>query len=42
MPVIRIDFDNNKVSNEEIKALSEATQKIVSEVTEIEEVFKKI
>jgi hypothetical protein len=38
MPIIRIDFDNDLVSREEILALSEATQKIVSEVTEIEDV----
>lgn len=39
MPTIRIDFDNEKVSEQEIKALSVATQKIVSEVTAIEDVF---
>ena len=39
MPVIRIDFDNEAVYEAEIQALSEATQKIVSEVTGIEDVF---
>ncbi|MEK9151357.1 MAG: hypothetical protein AAB547_01875 [Patescibacteria group bacterium] len=39
MPVIRIDFDNEKVEEEDIIALSEAAQKIVSEVTAIEDVF---
>ena len=39
MPVIRIDFDDKKLKNEEVLALSNALQKIVSEVTEIEDVF---
>lgn len=39
MPTIRIDFDNEKVSEQEIRVLSEATQKIVSEITAIEDVF---
>lgn len=39
MPVIRIDFDDNKVSDQEIRALSVAAQKIVSEITEIQDVF---
>lgn len=39
MPVIRIDFDDEKVKKEEILALTEAIQKIVSEVTSIADVF---
>lgn len=39
MPTIRIDYDNEKVSEQEIKNLSEAAQKIVSEITKIEDVF---
>ena len=39
MPLIKIEFDNQKVKNEEIQALSEAVKKIVSEVTAIEDVF---
>lgn len=39
MPVIRIDFDNGKVSEKEITTLSNAIQKIVSETTKIEDVF---
>ena len=39
MPVIRIDYDDAKVTKDEVKNLSEATQKIVSEVTGIEDVF---
>lgn len=39
MPIIRIDFDNEKVSEKEIKSLSEGIQKIVSETIEINDVF---
>lgn len=39
MPMIRIEFDDLKVENEKVQALSEAVQKIVSEVTKIEDVF---
>ena len=39
MPVIRIDYDNEKVNDEDVLALSNATQKIVSETTKIEDVF---
>ncbi len=39
MPVIRIDFDNEQISDAEVKALSEAVQKIVADVTEIDDVF---
>ena len=39
MPVIRIDFDSDAVSDEEVLALSQAVRDIVSEVTEIEDVF---
>ena len=34
-----MDFDNTKVTDQEIQKLSEAIQKIVSEVTNIEDVF---
>ena len=39
MPVIRIDYDNQKVKDEDVKALSEATREIVIEVTGIGDVF---
>jgi hypothetical protein len=39
MPIIRIDFDDQKVKKEDIVLLSEAAQKIVSEITSIEDVF---
>jgi hypothetical protein len=39
MPIIRIDFDNEKVSNTEIVSLSKSIQKIVSTATNIEDVF---
>ena len=39
MPTIRIDFDNEKLSNDEILELSNATQKIVSEITGIADTF---
>jgi hypothetical protein len=39
MPIIRIDFDNKKVSEKEMTALSSAAQEIVSRITGIEDVF---
>ena len=39
MPIIRLDYDGDKVSQSEATALSEAAQKIVSEVTGIKDVF---
>jgi Cu/Ag efflux pump CusA len=39
MPLIKLEYDNSKVSKEEAQILSEAIQRIVSEVTEIEDVF---
>ncbi len=39
MPVIRIDYDNEKINDEDVLALSNAIQKIVSETTKIEDVF---
>lgn len=39
MPLINIEFDNTKVGDSDVKILSEAIQKIVSEVTGIEDVF---
>ncbi len=39
MPVIRIDYDDEKLGKGEIFNLSEAVQKIVSETTSIEDVF---
>ncbi len=39
MPTIRIDYDDKKVTDEQILELSSALQKIVHEVTGIEDVF---
>ena len=39
MPTIRIDFDGDKVKSNDILALSNAVQKIVSDATKIEDVF---
>lgn len=39
MPLIKIEFDNEKVIKDDIISLSEAIQKIVSEITSIEDVF---
>ena len=39
MPIIRIDFDDKSVSESEITQLAQTAQKIVSEVTGIEDVF---
>ncbi len=39
MPIIKIEFDNNKVSKNDIEKLSFGVQKIVSEETGIEDVF---
>lgn len=39
MPMIKMEFDSNKVSKEEVLALSNAAEKIVSEITGIEDVF---
>lgn len=39
MPIIRIDFDTKKVNQAEIENLSKAVQSIVSEKTDIKEVF---
>ena len=39
MPVIRIDYDSEKVGDDSVLALSNVTQKIVSQVTKIEDVF---
>ena len=39
MPIIRIDYDNSKLKEKEILDLSNAVQKIVSEITGIEDVF---
>ena len=39
MPVIRIDFDDEKVQQKDIVALSNAIQKIVSQETRIDDVF---
>jgi hypothetical protein len=39
MPMIKIEFDDAKVSDEEARYVSEAAQKVVSEVTGIEDVF---
>lgn len=39
MPVIRIDYDDEKVGKDDVTALSNAMQKIVSDATHIEDVF---
>ena len=39
MPVIRIDFDDAKVTTYDVSALSHAVQRIVSDTTNIEDVF---
>ena len=39
MPLIRIEYDNKIVESEAVAALADATQKIVSEVTNIDDVF---
>lgn len=39
MPMIHIEFDDRKVSTEEVQSLSKGIQKIVSEATHIEDVF---
>lgn len=39
MPMIHIEYDDSKVSREDIELLANAIQKIVSEITNIEDVF---
>lgn len=39
MPMIHIEYDNSQLSDELITKLSEGIQKIVSDVTQIEDVF---
>lgn len=39
MPIIRIDFDDEVLGKDDIVALSKAIQKIIAEVTHIEDVF---
>lgn len=39
MPTIRIDYDNEKVSEADMQRLSIAVRDIVSQVTQIEDVF---
>jgi len=39
MPLIRIEYDNSKVSDTDATKVSETIQKIVSEVTGIDDVF---
>lgn len=39
MPLIKLEFDDKKVPSVEIQKLSKAVQKIVSEITRIEDVF---
>jgi len=39
MPMIKIEFDDSKVSDDEIRQLSEGVQKVVSQSTGIEDVF---
>lgn len=39
MPIVRIDFDSQKLADLDVKNLSEAIQKIVAEETGIEDVI---
>ena len=39
MPIIRIDYDNEEITRENMVFLSNALQKIISEATKIEDVF---
>ena len=39
MPLVKIEFDNERVNAETIKILSQAVRDIVSEVTGIDDVF---
>jgi len=39
MPIIRLDYDNEKLDDGQVLLLSNAIQKIVSDVTQIEDVF---
>lgn len=39
MPAIRIDYDDSKLSDEKVLELSNAVQKIVAELTGIEDTF---
>ena len=39
MPMIRIEFDDSKLEDDEILLLSRGIQKVVKEATHIEEVF---
>jgi hypothetical protein len=39
MPTIRIDYDDKKLTDEDISSLSNAIQKIVSDITGIEDTF---
>lgn len=39
MPIIRIEFDDNKIDNNAIEQLSKAVQTIVSQITGIADVF---
>ncbi|MEQ1500327.1 MAG: hypothetical protein ABL917_03085 [Parcubacteria group bacterium] len=39
MPTIRIDYDDNKLKDEDVLFLSNTVQKIVSDITGIEDTF---
>ena len=39
MPVIRIDYDDEKIDQDKVLTLSKAIQKIVSQTTKIDDVF---
>lgn len=39
MPLINIQYDDSKINDSQIKVLSEGIQKVVAEVTGIEDVF---
>ncbi len=39
MPIIRVDYDNEQISDSDIHAMCAAIREIVSDVTKIEDVF---
>lgn len=39
MPIIRVDYDHNKIEKDDVETMSEAIRQIVSKHTDIVEVF---
>lgn len=39
MPMIKIEYDDSKLTEDEAKSISSATQKIVTKITGVEDVF---